>query len=275
MNGRRRLRGMLGAGALCLLGTMSVIPAHAGGDESCTFENNKVKVRLLDDGSSAAVTVALGKITMNGNPKSCGAATVLNTDEINVRDTSNGGSTGFIIDLSGGQFSDGGTEIPFEIDLRTGTRDAFGVFGSVGNDFMTLGQDGANLQEDGEAEVSFQSSPDIGLIAAQDGVDRVCAGGAHGTGGRSFLVWAITGGRGADRLCGGGVTDFLSGSGGSDQIGGGPGGDVLRGKAGNDRLAGKSGNDRLFGNMGDDVLIGGRGIDICRGGEGSDQITSC
>jgi Ca2+-binding RTX toxin-like protein len=271
MNGKRRLRILVSA--MFLVATISAVPAHAGGDESCTFENNKVKVRLLDDGSSAAVGISAGLITMNGTP--CGTATILNTDEINVRDTSNGGSTGLIIDLSEGPFADGGTEIPFKIDLRTGTRDAFGVFGSKGNDFITLGQDGANLQDDGEAEVSFQSSPDIGLITARDGVDRVCARGAHGTGERSFLVWAMNGGRGADRLCGGGVTDFLSGSPGSDRIGGGPGGDVLRGKGGNDRLAGKSGNDQLFGNRGDDVLIGGSGIDDCRGGAGSDEISTC
>lgn len=255
----------------CLAG-LSLTPARAE-HESCTFDGSKVRVRLFHDDSSAALSVLAGAITMNGDP--CELATVINTDEINVRDTSNGGSTGIIIDLSGGHFSSGGAEIPFVINLRTGTRDTFGVIGESGDDFITFGRDGANLQDDGEAEVSFQSSPDAGLVAAQDGADRVCAKGGHGTGDKSPMLWAMSGGQGADKLCGGGGVNFLTGSGGADRLIGDDGPDVLRGRGGSDDLAGKRGNDRLFGGSGDDSLHGGRGIDHCRGGSGSDQLTSC
>jgi Ca2+-binding RTX toxin-like protein len=270
----RRLFVALSIGCLTCL---ALTPAHAQ-DETCTFEDNKAKVRLLDDDSSAVLSVVGVAITMNGNP--CPGATTATVDEINVRDTSNAGSTGIIIDLSGGHFADGPDEIPFVIDLRTGTRDTFAVAGSSGDEFVTLGQnnDGdllGNLQQDSEAEISFDGRPDVGLIAPLAGVDRVSAKGGNDTGGKSFIVWAISGGAGADDLSGGGVTDFISGSAGGDELDGDGGGDVLRGRGGNDDLAGRSGNDRLFGNNGDDTLLGGPGIDTCEGGAGDDDLTSC
>jgi Ca2+-binding RTX toxin-like protein len=265
----RRLFVALTIGCLTCL---ALTPAQAQ-DETCTFENNKAKVRLLDDDSSAVLSVVGAAITMNGNP--CTGATLVTTTEINVRDTSNGGSTGIIIDLSGGHFSNGGNEIPIVIDLRTGTRDTFAVAGESGNDFFTLGADGANLQQDNEGEISFQSSPDIGFIVPQDGADTVSAKGGEGTGNKSFIVWAMSGGKGPDELKGGGGSDFISGSAGADDLVGDLGNDVLRGRGGNDRLAGKSGNDRLFGNNGNDTLLGGPGIDDCEGGAGDDDLTSC
>lgn len=247
--------------------------AAAGGEETCNYENNKAKVRLLDDGSSAVVSLTGPAITMNGSP--CGLATLANTSEINVKDTSNGGSPGIIIDLSGGQFMDASGHIPFKIDLRTGTQDLFGVAGSTGDDFITLGSDGANLQDDAAGEVTFVSRPDIGIAATRDGEDRVCARGGAGTGETSFMLWGMSGGAGPDKMCGGGVTDIISGSGGDDRISGYLGGDVLRGKKGADRIAGQRGNDRLFSGGGPDALLGGIGIDRCRGGAGTDESSSC
>jgi Ca2+-binding RTX toxin-like protein len=271
--GRRTRVGPLCALAVvgCVISALTV-PAAAAGEASCTHENNKAKVRLEDD-SSAAVSLAALVITMNGEP--CGSATLLNTDEINVKDTSNGGSAAILIDLSGGQFSNGMTEIPFKINLRTGTRDVFGVSGSNGDDFIMLGSDGANLQDDPSAEIEFISSPDLGLVAGRDGADQICARGAHDTGETSNLVWGILGGSGADKLCGGNVLDVISGQGGGDRISGGRGPDVLRGKRGPDRLAGQGDNDHLYGGSGDDALLGGGGVDSCNGGSGNDQSSSC
>jgi Ca2+-binding RTX toxin-like protein len=265
----RRLFVALSIGCLACL---ALTPAHAD-HESCIFENNKAKVRLLHDDSSAVLSLLGAAITMNGDP--CGGATTATTDEINVRDTSNAGSTGVIIDLSGGQFVDGSDPIPFVIDLRTGTRDTFAVAGTSGDDFFTLGADGANLQQDTEAEISFQSSPDIGFIVPRDGADTASARGGRGTGDKSFIVWAMSGGDGPDELKGGGGSDFISGSAGADDLIGDLGNDVLRGRGGDDHLAGKRGNDRLFGNNGDDTLLGGPGIDDCAGGAGDDDLTSC
>ena len=254
---------------------LPVDPARA--DATCNFESNKVKVRFSDDGDAGEITRVGVAIEFNGGActGSSGIATVLNTDEINVRDNSNGGSTSFFVDLSGGQFEDGSDEIPMKIDLRTGTRDVFGVAGSMSGDFMHFGSEGANLQDDADGEISFESSPDVGLAAGGDGGDKMCAAGGHGTGPEGFFLWGMTGGTGADIMCGSATTDVLSGQSGPDRIKGRSGGDILRGRGGDDRLVGRRGNDQLYGNKGADVLLGGPGIDTCKGGPGPNASQNC
>jgi Ca2+-binding RTX toxin-like protein len=249
------------------------VPAWGGAQTTCTYQGGIVRVRLLDDGSSSVIARTGAAITENGDL--CGAATILNTNEINVRDMSNGGSTSFLIDLSGGDFSNGVNDISFQINLRTGTRDVFGVAGSDNTDFMTFGRDGANLQNDATAEVEFLSTPDLGIAAGRRGGDRICAKGDNGTGASSNVVWGIVASYGADVVCGGDSFDLISGGPGPDRIAGGAGPDNVRGNGGADRLAGQRAPDSLYGGAGDDELHGGGGRDLCRGGPGDDVENGC
>lgn len=273
-------------GRLLLLAATSVafaLPAGtagAGGTSSCTFTGGEVKVTLQQDDSSGILSRnALGVIEYSDgttpDPEPCGTATVVTTDRITIEDTSNGGSTGIILDIRGGHFADGGNEIPIIVDLGAGNLDSFGVIGGTGNDRWTFGTTKGNLQNDDQGEIEFESLPDFGFGTPRGGNDNLCASGGEGTGNTSVIGWVFLGGEDDDRLCGSLVTDRLVGGGGNDLVRGKGGGDVIKGKAGNDRLRGNRGNDRLAGGAGGDNLKGGAGIDTCRGGSGGDHKRRC
>lgn len=262
-------------------------PASAGGSSSCSFSAGEVYVELQQDDSSGVLSRnALGVITYQEEGQTaqpCGTATVLNTDTIKIEDTSAGGSTGIILDLSQGGFTDpGGGDIPIRVNLGTGALDTFGLVGGSDPDVWTFGanQRGAtrgNLQSDDSAEVKFVSEPDFGFGLSAAGADRACSLGseARGIPRKSLMGWVWIGGADADVLCGGVTSDRLVGQGGEDRLRGGGAGDVLKGGAEADKLKGGSSGDILRGARGNDTLKGGAGFDRCSGGPGADQEARC
>ena len=277
--GRTRARvAVLGTGLL--LAGLPLGSAGAGGTAICTFTGGEVLVDLQQNGSSGILSRdALGVIQFNDGAtpatQPCGPATTATTNQIKIKDTSNGGSTSIILDIREGHFANGGNEIPIKVDLGAGTIDSFGVIGGADNDFLTFGRSEGNLQKDTNAEITFQSPPDFGFATPQGGRDRACASGGRGTGRNSLFGWVFIGGPDDDRLCGGLATDRLNGNGGDDTVRGGGGLDTVKGKGGNDRLRGNGGPDNLIGNKGADDLNGGPGTDTCNGGPGADQKGRC
>ena len=247
--------------------------ARAGEDASCTFSGGEVHVTLENNGSDGTLSVAAGVITFDGS--NCDSATVLNTDSILIEDTTENGSTGITLDLSGGPFADGGDEIPMTIDLGGGSIDSFLVLGTTGTDNWTFGLLKGNLQNDDAAEIEFEAFPDLAIALPVGGADRVCAHGGSGTGTPSLLRWTVNGGSGADRLCGGNGVDALTGADQGDTIRGFGSGDTLRGKAGPDEIFGNKSSDLLKGGTGGDALDGGPSFDTCKGGPGPDSKTNC
>ena len=259
------------------LGVIGLWAAPASAAVNCEFNGGEMRITMTSDGSSARLSLVGPTILVNES--TCGSvpfATTLNTDRINVKDTTARGDTGFVIDLSGGDFEDsGGDEIPMKVNLGAGNLDTFAVGGGSGDDFWTFGNTGANLQRDAEAEIAFVRPPDVGLAVPGDGADRACAGGGRGTGNGSFFSWIMSGGSDGDALCGGSNVDRISGGAGPDRLRGSRSGDRLNGDAGNDRLFGSSGIDELRGHAGKDLLDGGANPDTCRGGKGRDTLRRC
>ena len=276
-----RLAAGLAASVLVVTGTNSV-QAGEPGASTCAFTGGEVTVDLQEDDSSGILSRdAAGLIFYDDEsepptpPAPCGLATTATTTRIKVKDTSNDGSTGIILDLTEGPFANGGTEIPIRIDLDRGVIDTFGLVGGGGVDFWTFGFKKANLQNDQNAELTFVTFPDFGFGAAGGDNDHACATGNRGTGGPSQIGWVFAGGAGNDVLCGGRDTDRLVGQAGNDKIRGSGGGDTLKGGAGADRISGNSSSDVLAGNRGGDILNGGVGFDGCNGGPGGDRKRRC
>ena len=237
----------------------------------------EVLVTLESDGADGILGLAAAPasaVTWNSTP--CGAATVLSTSSIKIEDTTNDKDTGVIIDLSNGELEDSSGEgIPMTVDLGAGRNDTFGVSGTTGNDYWTFGRSKGNLQDDGVAEITFVSFPDLAFGVTGDGTDRACANGGHGAGEASITTWVFNGGAGTDTLCGGIATDGLIGGGAADSLRGYGSPDLIKGKAGEDKIFGSSGNDELRGNNGHDEVNGGTGQDLCYGGEGTDTVRKC
>lgn len=277
--GRARTRALFLAGALALA-LLPLAPAGAGGTATCTYTGGEVNVDLQNNGSSGILSRDnLGVIQFSdGNTPAaqpCGVATTATTNQINIEDTSNGGSTSIILDIRNGHFANGGNEIPIKVDLGAGSIDSFGVVGGGDNDRWTFGRTKGNLQDDTDGEIEFETLPDFGFGTPQGGSDKVCASGGRGTGNSSLIGWVFLGGANNDNLCGSLVTDRLNGNGGDDTVRGMGGSDTVKGKGGNDRLRGNGGPDTLTGNKGADDLNGGPGTDTCNGGPGADQKGRC
>ena len=271
--------------AFASLFASNAAPAGAGepGPSTCTFTpGGEVIVELMEEDSSGVLSRNAGGVILYDDesdpptpPAPCGPATVVTTNLISIRDTSDDGSTGIILDLREGPFANGANSIPIRVNLAGGPLDTFGVVGADDADTWTFGFDKANLQDDGDAELRFVSSPDFGFASGRGGIDRICASGRRGTGGPSRVGWVFEGGDRADKICGGRDTDRLIGDDGDDTLKGNGGGDTLKGGRGDDRVQGGWSSDLLFGNKGVDGLNGGPGFDGCKGGPGGDIKARC
>src|SRR5262249_52277246 len=109
--------------------------SRAGPFATCTFDAGAAKVTVTVTNNSSSIEIADivrqgDAIVMNASP--CGAATVNNTDTIEVKPANNGVQSVFV-DESGGPFAPGKTaeasgvsEIEFTVDLGTGSDTAGG-----------------------------------------------------------------------------------------------------------------------------------------------------
>jgi Ca2+-binding RTX toxin-like protein len=242
------LGALLGAGAL-----FSAAPAAAS--TSCSFSSGVATIGLPGHYDSAAI-VRNGKgILVNG--AACGAATVDSTTQIVVNGAA--GTQYVTIDLSGGPFA-GASEIEFLLKLST-ENDYLTIKGTPGDDTITAGSNGINLNADSSADV-FLGSVQYLSLSGLGGNDKLLATGGSGTGLGYVLPVNSYGGDGNDTLKGGFDADYLPGDDGNDTIIGGIGNDTLTGGSGNDTLQGGDDSDKLVGDAGADTLDGGKGDDV-------------
>ncbi len=259
-------------------------PAAAAAAVTCAYDSGlaRVTISMPAVNDVAAVKRSGNAIHVEGTGlvlAPCGAATVRNTNRINV---SGPGAVQqfFTIDLSGGPFAPGKTrestgvsEIEIYPDLGAST-DQVRVVGSEGNDVVRLGSGGAGLNADQDADV-FPTGVDDWVLEGRGGADSLSAAGGRGTASAFGLRLDIYGGTGKDVLTGSVGDDYLDGMEAADVLNGGGGADSLTGRAGHDRLSGGDGSDSLWPGAGADVMEGGAGADQFipdAGGDGRDEF---
>lgn len=199
----------------------------------------------------------------------CPGATVSTVNEINV--LGNADRQTFVIDQVGGAFEPGATaetvpnvsEIEFDLALGAGN-DVLSIVGQPGNDHITVGANGANLNDDGDLD-SDLGGVDVLLVSGGDGNDFVTYEGGAGTGAASSRGAQARGNDGNDELRGAGLDDVMFGGAGDDLLLGSGGGDELLGEADDDELFFGPGDDDIFGSDapdGADRIDGGIGHDV-------------
>ena len=232
------MRRVIAAAALFAACVAASHPTPAESAPECNYNSSSrtVEIDLSAGDPSTRIEVASDGRLRVGVSK-CGAATVTNTDIVNVLGT--GGPDTFDISLRDGLF----TGIVFRVNLAGG-RDLLRVFGTTGPDRITVGTAGIDL------DPATHRGRDIKL----SNVESILI---NGLAGKDVLSGQ---GGGVD----GGPTHIplnLIGAGGNDRLTGGAGNDVLSGSDNTDVLDGKGGNDLLFGNKGSDTIHGGTGFD--------------
>jgi Ca2+-binding RTX toxin-like protein len=261
---------------------------------SCTFDAAQARVTVTL--SASLDTVYLSRAgnaiqwSIGGVPAQCGAATVKNTNRIDVTATG-GGQQRLELDLGGGPFAPGKTkeakgvsEIEIFVDLGAST-DVVNVFGTPGPDVFRMGTGGMNLNADADLDI-VAASVESWQARGVAGNDVISAAGGAGTGGELRSSVVVYGGSGSDVLTGGAAGDDLNGETGADRIVGRAGQDGLSGGPGPDVLVGGDGADYIYPEGGKDMILAGPGADymyaeatadgsdVFSGGPGYDYATS-
>lgn len=296
------IRAATAAAALPLI-VLSLAAPSASATATCTFDAGTATVQVtLAGGAAATISRAGDEIAVDGAP--CGAASVTNTDTVEVTGSGVGQPDDLTIDLAGGAFApgksaeaDGGDpEIEFAVDLPGGG--VLRLAGSAEADAITLGARGANLNATeavGDVDVTL-SGPAEWALAGRQGPDVLKLSGGDGTRGAVEGQTAL-GGTGDDRILAGAGGATLGGGGGTDTVSyaaspvavradlatgsarrAGMAADALTGfeqlvgspKA--DVLTGDAGANRIEGGRGRDRLVGGKGDDVLKGGLGRDVL---
>ena len=248
------------AAALPLLVPSAPATAFHNGTTACSYSDGIVRLRLADEHVVRLLVVG-GDIEFADLTHyderyygQCGRATVHNTDRILISETRPGGSR-LQFDQQIGRFGPGRTEEASgrsEIEVRLGTLTDLWVMGRDNGEHVTLGQRGANLNNDGDLDLIGTELQEVSFYL-MDGPDQFSAEGGRGTG---------------EAYRRGGLV--VDGMGGSDVLRGSPRRDLLYGFVGNDRIYGRGGNDDVDGGPHIDRLLGGYGADVM-GAEGSDD----
>ena len=230
-------------------------------------------------GDSGQVSVGTAGRIMVGITQ-CGTATTAHTDTIVV--TGNTGAETLTLDLSGGSFApglavegSGLSEIEFTVDLGTGTGDRITVTGGAGNENLSFGSPGANLNGDNDVDMTL-TGVELGTVNASGGDDTFTGAGDAVTGSPSSILFTLNGESGDDSLTGGSGDDTITGGTGTNALAGGAGDDTVTGGQGNDTLSGGPGGDTLVGGLGNDTFDEGAsasGSDSIAGSGGIDTVT--
>ena len=169
------------ASALMVPSLFSAIPASAA---SCIYDAPSRVVSISTQGGQTVLEAIGGNIVVN--TLVCSPATVTNTDRINVLGSS--ASESVAISLATGVFSpgatdegDGTSEIEFTVDLFGQFEDALIVVGSFGNDTLTTGTAGINLNDDFDLDVTAGGLSYLQVFGL-GGNDTISAAGGRGTG---------------------------------------------------------------------------------------------
>ncbi|HEV2951114.1 MAG TPA: calcium-binding protein, partial [Actinomycetota bacterium] len=258
-----RFRVWLVASLVAAMLLLSPIPARAAA--TCASVGVAVNITLASNDTVTISRTEAGTFSVLGTgltATSCGGATVLNRDTVNI--TGTGGNESVTIDLSGGAFEPGvvdepGTsdEIEFAVDLGAGSGDSLTISGSPQSDLMTMGGSGVNLNDADDIDLTT-----IGIkartLSGLGGDDVLSAAGANSTG--SALVSSVT----------------INGGNDSDSIIGGDGADTLNGDADADVIVGGMGSDTESGGIDNDLFDEGavaNGSDSFAGGTGADRVS--
>jgi Ca2+-binding RTX toxin-like protein len=268
-----------------------LMAAPAGAVVSCVYTSGDHKATVTFDPvnpNGEYVTIGRSGTAIQANFANCGSATVSNTNTVVV--TGGPGRQHLSVDLLGGPFEPGFTpegggvsEIEIQVNLKAGT-DSLTISGGLGDDTLTLGTSGANMNGDGDVDVITPNGVEEISMYGNDGLDTLSAAGGLGAGGaleqRVFLIGgdgndAITGSDGPDYIDGSSDADTLAGGAGNDDMIGGSGVDSLEGGLDQDGLEGNQGNDTLDGGPDDDYFYANAdpdGNDVFSGGDGTDVI---
>jgi Ca2+-binding RTX toxin-like protein len=250
---------------------MAVIQASpAAAAITCGFSGAQVQISLTTGGSVGTVSVVGGAIQLNG--VACGAATVNNTDTINVD-----GATGYqrlIISEAGGMFAPGKSDEPgssdeIEFTVTLGDdNDGLWVVGTSGHDHIVLGAAGVNLNADetdgldNDVVADVIANAEECQVSGSAGNDGISAAGGFHTGAGTTCTTTLFGGDGDDTLTGGLGTTYLFGDLGNDTMRAkGTASTSFRGGWGSDNQIGGAGNDGFVADDADgaDVVDGGSG----------------
>jgi Ca2+-binding RTX toxin-like protein len=179
----------------------------------------------------------------------CGAATLWNTNTVNVFGVNGSSETFQISDapsFAPGQSPEGvGTsEIEFNVFLGVGAgTDQVWVGGNdAANDTLSAGDLGASFNADDDRDILLSSVERIGFNG-RGGNDVLTGQGGHGAGDSTAVAMTVYGGSGNDDINGGSGNDNLQGHDGNDDIAGANGNDTIEGGSGVDDMSGKKGND--------------------------------
>ena len=163
----------LGALALGILGT----PASA--DIHCDYDPVSRRVRVAIDNVTDAVLLDGGEGAIRVNGQACGDAKLGNTRTVAVTAVPTDGPHDQVLVLDSTLTDRDGLRV--KADLGAGT-DMLVILGSPGDDYVTVGRAGINLDADAdhEVEVAFKGVEYL-LIEAGAGNDTVTAAGGAGS----------------------------------------------------------------------------------------------
>jgi Ca2+-binding RTX toxin-like protein len=267
--------------AVLVMGVTLVASGRASAQEaSCSYDSASHSVRIQTAPGPPEANYfgqwtlhLLGdEIRFDGKPCQ-GGATLTNTDSISVTGIPVGGegASGHEALFITGMFApgvspepDGEPEIEISVDFGN-AGDTLGVWGTDGDNQMTVGTLGVAVNADLDLDIVVQPTSSV-FLTSEGGKDRLSALGGNGSGGPSETGVSLEGGRGSDQILGGANLDALIGEAGSDLVVAGAGDDLIKGGGGNDRLKGGRGRD---------LLVGGDGRDWCGPGPGKDKTRMC
>ena len=259
--------------AIFLIAALFVLwPAAARAAVTCSSVGTSVNITLAASDSVTISRDPSGAFSVSGTgltPTSCGGATVVNRDAVNV--TGAGGNESVTIDLSEGGLTPGATdepgttdEIEFAVALGAGT-DTLAITGLPTDDVIAVGELGINLNDGDDLDVTT-TGVQIRTITGGSGNDGLSAAGGNATGSAASFPVTLNGGADDDSMVGGDGPDTLNGDTDADLIVGGGGSDTLAGGSGNDVIdegSQPSGADTIGGGTGaDEVTYAARSADL-------------
>jgi Ca2+-binding RTX toxin-like protein len=262
-----RIRIVAVAGMVLALQLAVVTAAQA---TTCAYRPAKNLVRAtVSDFLSVVVTRSGDQIQLlvDNTLVPCGAATIANTNKVVVSGTGGSSDTFFANFLGVGENvgrlgpgatpeASGQSEIEISFDVIPGNsvfppQDPLPLYfqyvGTTGGDRLTVGANGADLNGDGDVDVTSSHSFQGAWLFGVRGKDVITLNGGGGAGAPFAFPAQMDGGNGSDRLTGGTSDDQVTGGGGQDTLAGGLGNDTIIANDGvADQIDGGDGEDTAY-----------------------------
>ena len=304
-----RNRWIVAAGALALV-TVLAAPdvAQASVPTSCSFDAGTATITAVVGSGDSATLIRNGSAIEFGG-SACGAATVTNTDQINIGLPDQTTTESLTISMANGAFSpgktpegDGSDEIEIAITGLLAADEQLTFVGTSGDDTIVVDFTGTDLLPGttGEQEVAYPGASNTKEVDAGAGADTVQIRSAYssvvhaGDGDDSIMPGCYAdssydGGAGTDTMdysacsVAFGITVHALGAGSATakrDPGGTQGTDDL---SGIEEIIGSGSSDTFYGSVGPDHFVGGYGNDwflpwggddVIDGGAGFDTLTT-